>query len=327
MNILFLLGNGFDRNLKMDTSYEAFYKNAYQVQSSDNPLIKDIKSVIEDDIQNGLKNWADLELALGKHTSKLKDREEFDIVFDDIREKLAVYISQQESPYIFDTSMRDRFLKDMRFPYNFLTAGEKNSFTQFISNFSSSLISVNAISFNYTHSLERIIDDKNKSIKIETNEKIPSFFREIAHIHGFTDNRFILGVDNIEQIANETFKTDEDILNSIIKPRLNNLAQHLCDERCKKLIDNAHIICLFGLSIGETDKTWWEYIGKRLQKGYAKLIIFWKGKEISPILADKELRAKNTIKERFLSMNPLSVKQSISQYIHIAYNSEIFKVE
>ena len=152
----------------------------------------------------------------------------------------------------------------------------------------------------------------------------------IEHIHRFTYDRFILGVDNIEQIANEAFKADEDVLNSIIKPRLNALAQHLCDERCKKLINNANIICLFGLSIGETDKTWWEYIGNRILRGDAKLIIFWKSdNRISPIFIDKKLRAENMVKNRFLSMTSLAdnVKQNILQHIHIAYNSEIFKTD
>jgi len=233
MNILFLLGNGFDLNLEMDTSYKQFYNNAYQLQPSDNDLIKGLKLAIKKDIET----WADLELAIGKYTNELKNREEFDSVFDDIRDKLAIYISQQENSYTYDVSIRNKFLEHMRFPYNFLTEGEKNTFTEFRNKFSSNQISINAISFNYTHSLEKIIDYKNENIKIETNGKIPSFFTEIEHIHGFTDERFILGVDNVEQIANESFRTDEDILDSIIKPRLNASAQHLCDERCKRLIN------------------------------------------------------------------------------------------
>ena len=322
MNILFLLGNGFDLNLGMKTSYRDFYENAYQIQSDDNDLIKELKSEIKENIEN----WADLELAIGKHTSKLKNREEFDIVFDDIREKLADYISQQESSLTFDTSIKNKFLRDMRYPHNFLPDGEKSIFEHTIHN----RASVNVISFNYTHSLKKIINYYNTNLLIDIGKGHSSdFFTGIEHIHGFTNDELVLGVDNVEQIDNESFRTDEEVLNSLVKPQLNTLIQHHRDVRCKKLIDNAQIICLFGLSIGETDKTWWEYIGNRLQAGNTKLIIFW-WDENKLIHIDKVLREKKAVKERFLSMMSLAdnnVKEQLLQSTYVAYNSEIFKIK
>ena len=327
MNILFLLGNGFDRNLKMETAYEHFYKNAYQVQPDDNDLIKNLKLAIKNDV----KTWADLELALGKHTKELKSREEFYLVFDDIRDKLSVYMSEQKSPYIFDSSTQNKFLNDMWYPYNFLAEGEKNTFSQLANKYIHNQTSISAISFNYTNSLEKILSYNNENIQIGTIGKIPCFFTVIEHIHGFTDERFVLGVDNIEQIANEAFRNDEEIVRSFVKPRLNKEAKHLVDERCKKMIDNAQIICLFGMSVGETDKTWWQYIGTLLQNGGGsiRLIIFWKDEEIHPRYIDKKLRVENEVRERFLSMTSLSdnLKKNISQYIYIAYNTKIFKMD
>jgi len=323
MNIVFLLGNGFDINLGMKTGYKDFYKNAYKPQAGDSELIKKLKKKIENDIET----WADLETKLGLYTEELKNREEFFYVFNDIREKLAAYISQQDDLFLDKASYKNKFLENMRFPYNFLTDGEKEIFTRFIKGFTFSSISVNAISFNYTRSLEKIIDYNGEKIKIENVGNTPSHFFKIEHIHGFTDNRFVLGVDRVEQIANESFRTDGDILDSFIKPRSNAAAQHLCDNRCKKLIDNAQVICTFGMSIGETDRTWWEYIGNKIGNGSARLIIFWfSEKTISPQFPDVELRAKNSVKEQFLSMTSFtkSSKEKISPLIHIAYNSEIF---
>ena len=89
------------------------------------------------------------------------------------------------------------------------------------------------------------------------------------------------------------------------------------------------MICLFGLSIGDTDKYWWNIIGRNLRRNEnCRLLIFWKNdKEISKILIDKIAREKNKIKNLFLSKLDLTEDQKIDikERIHIAYNVEMFK--
>lgn len=57
MNITFLVGNGFDLNLGLRTSYETFYK--YYIKKEPHDLIA---KFIKDDY----RLWADLELGLGE---------------------------------------------------------------------------------------------------------------------------------------------------------------------------------------------------------------------------------------------------------------------
>ena len=66
MNILFLIGNGFDLNLGMKTNYNDFYKY-YASKQSSSDLIQKLKKEIDGNIEN----WSDLELALGKYPSAL----------------------------------------------------------------------------------------------------------------------------------------------------------------------------------------------------------------------------------------------------------------
>lgn len=44
-------------------------------------------------------------------------------------------------------------------------------------------------------------------------------------------------------------------------------------DRCRQLIGEANIIVLYGVSLGETDARWWEYIGNVLVNTSDTLII------------------------------------------------------
>ena len=52
MNITFLVGNGFDLNLKLDTRYTDFYK--YYIEH-------DPKDLLSESIRNDFEMWSDLE--------------------------------------------------------------------------------------------------------------------------------------------------------------------------------------------------------------------------------------------------------------------------
>lgn len=55
MNILFIIGNGFDLNLNMKTAYSDFYSH-YIKQESPSPVVK----IMKEDISQSFQNWSDL---------------------------------------------------------------------------------------------------------------------------------------------------------------------------------------------------------------------------------------------------------------------------
>ena len=65
MQITFLVGNGFDISLGLQSSYSSFNK-WYCNLDSDKKHILDFRKEIKDDIKNGGRNWSDFERALGK---------------------------------------------------------------------------------------------------------------------------------------------------------------------------------------------------------------------------------------------------------------------
>lgn len=72
MQILYLIGNGFDVNLGMKTKYTDFYK-FYQEIETESTILKNLKK----NINRKVITWSDLELRLGEYTQSLKTDEEF----------------------------------------------------------------------------------------------------------------------------------------------------------------------------------------------------------------------------------------------------------
>lgn len=68
MNILYILGNGFDIAQGMKTSYPDFYQH---LKNNNNNNSKLLQQVLED-INENKTLWSDMEIALGKFTSKIK---------------------------------------------------------------------------------------------------------------------------------------------------------------------------------------------------------------------------------------------------------------
>ena len=85
MNITFLIGNGFDLNLGLDTRYTDFLAEYLQDNSQDNEEIKSFKADIRkqqcgnSDTSENL--WANAELAFGRYTDDVVKQEKRRIRF------------------------------------------------------------------------------------------------------------------------------------------------------------------------------------------------------------------------------------------------------
>lgn len=325
MRIVYLIGNGLDVKLKLKTRYEEFYKNAYNEQEDDPDHIKSLKAYIKDNI----KDWADLEKKIGEYSAQVDSIEIYLSLFEDIRLKLATYIAEQKIEFSHSDSERENFINKFGEPFNYLVEGEIVEFNTYTSRLDPSFIGVNFITFNYTRTLETLLNN-NFPVSVWNDSKKNIVVDKIEHIHGYTDKRFVLGVDNKDQILNENFRS-EKFLRAIIKPMVNKEAKHLVDNRCCNLINDAHIICIYGMSIGETDKIWWEYIGTNMYNGNKKLIIFWwdNDEKFSSLFIEKYLKKKEDVQDHFLQQTNLddNQKEAIRSNIYVVYKQEdIFSI-
>ena len=325
MKILYLVGNGFDINLNMATKYSQFY-DYYSKLPSKNHIIANLKENIA---KEGF--WSDLEIGLGKHTSNLKNQVELDEVFDDIQSNLSEYIKNEEANFLLREFEKDKFIKDLLSPETHLLPKEKNTILNFkmpnSPNKSQANLSIDIISFNYTSTIEKIINYTGKKIELSTNPSC--VLRSIEHIHGFHNNRMVLGVNDNTQISNQEFKKNIEIASTLIKSNNNATYGQYHVDNCNLLIKNANIICIFGMSLGDSDNIWWELIGTRMTSMNCILLLFNIGDEFSPIQGHLAERQKNKLRQKFFEKSKLSTTNitNISKNIFVAVNTEMFKLK
>lgn len=328
MNIVCIFGNGLDLSLGLKTSYKDFY-NYYLEQNV--PEIESVREVREQ-IRSDFSTWADLEISLGAYCANFGSVEEVDEVFFDISESLAKYLEAEEAIFNFSERNSTVFFTDSLAPEKFLSPQEKADFsalkTKLLnSNATQRSTKITALTFNYTRSLEKILGDKdaiNDTLKaIGGNVS----FAQIEHIHGQLGETPILGVNDKSQIINESLHDLEDAMEVCIKPNHSQTLGNQVDARCASLIHQANIICIFGSSIGETDRLWWDRIGQRL-RSECVLFIFARDIEIPLSQLVKMSRLKRNIKGQFLAKTSLSdeEKEVVKDRIFVAINQPVYKL-
>ncbi len=324
LKILHIIGNGFDLNLGLKTSYKDFYDFYKNLESTKNSVNK-----LKTNISNNYKNWSDLELALGQYTEEFKTVDEFDEVIEDIGEQLAEFLKNEEAKFNVTEVDKEKFFENLVKPEIYLPVADTNKINTFKSNFSSNAWTVDIFTFNYTTIIEKIIEEK-KNIRIGNHikETHAVTLRSVEHIHGYVDNRMVLGINDVSQLKNKEFHKNVDVLEAIIKEQCNIAYGHTIDSQFKTKIKQADMICIFGSSLGDTDNIWWESIGNILKERNIPIIIFTKGEEvISPRIGYKNNRTKRKMTNYFLKKTNLSNEEieKISNNIFVAIDTGMFR--
>lgn len=325
MQILYIIGNGFDLNLKLETSYQHFYEYYKGIQS-ENPIIAKLKQDISD---KSYETWADLELGLGKYTEELSSTNDLEEILTDIINELSKHLHSQEKSFDITRFDRDKFIQDIQNPFNYLEKGYREIFENYVHK---SDWHINAISFNYTTVFDRLIGLNNQDY-LDIGKNIANhvnYFGKIEHIHGYTDDRMVLGVNDIEQISNKDFHNDYDAKTVLIKNEYNTVMQHKIEKVCENYINKANLICIFGSSIGDTDNIWWKQILDRVLTSYCKLIIFhYEGKYFAKNLINRKFKTEMQIKNKIISKFDFSddEKTILNNNIFVAVDTEMFSIK
>ena len=328
MNILFILGNGFDINLGLKTRYQEFY-NFYSKSHNSNDSVMKLKDHIG---KNTDGYWSDLELALGDYTNEFKFTEDFDEVIDDIRTSLSLYLKKVETDFSEFSINTEIFLQDLNYFEKYLIPTDQDKVIEFKENFQNSNWRTNVVTFNYTDTIEKINDNLDGDIignhlhSNSTTKLAHVLNKNVVHIHGLVGDGMILGVNDLSQVSNSELHGNIDIEESIIKPKCNEANGEKSDLYFDQRIEKADIICAFGLSFGDSDKIWWEKIGERLRQGCI-LVIFDRKYDVSKLQKHKLARLRREIKNHFLIQTslPEAVQNSISDRIFVGVNTNMFQ--
>lgn len=273
MDIVYLIGNGFDRNLNLHTDYKSFYKY-YQTQKSNSPIINQLKL----EIDSNYKNWADLEEALGRYLINVTDKDDAISIYNDLLHNLQTYICNENSRFIAPKDSTINILKDFFYPIKSLRTNQRLKLERNVLS-TDQPRDLYIITFNYTETIEKLTGYKGEPIKVFTYKNVfKSYLREVEHIHGYCDpkkGKMALGLDNPTQIDNNVLASSKNVCYRFVKPTFNEICGDDHHIKCLRWINRANFICIFGMSIGITDQTWWHAIGKRLLTSSAILMYFY----------------------------------------------------
>jgi len=323
MNILFLIGNGFDLNVGLNTRFIDALKSYLKDQTTD-PRIERFKA----DINRNFENWSDFEKQIGNYTNEYQSQEIDDFCFcvKSFKESLIEHLKKEENKIDYNLhkeNISEVFNKSILYFYDGLNDSSNSLFTRIIqqANNNREAIEYNFITFNYTNVLDKCLD-------IVKNSKSHPIIRRVLHIHGDISKNTLIGVDNSEQIKHKEFANNEKVGWNIVKPNINDRLKNFNNRDVKSLINNSHIICLFGLSLGETDKTWWEAVGNWLKERSGQLIVFNIVETWNSIHADEEIENIDQVEKKFCLAAGISdvEKNNISERIHIGLNTDMFKI-
>jgi len=136
-----------------------------------------------------------------------------------------------------------------------------------------------------------------------------------------------MGVNDETQIANKAFAENLDVIEEIIKPVQNQIIRMNYDERATKLIKNSTIVCIYGMSVGSTDKKWWKLIMEWLQENSARHLIVLSHEAGSQTVFQWNRTVKR-IQRNLFTYGEVSddKKKPLESQIHIQTNHDIFSM-
>lgn len=209
MNILYILGNGFDKAQGMATSYPEFYEYLVNNVKNGSALLDKMKAKITEDTVL----WSDMESGLGEFTIATNNAEEFDDFYFELSEHLQNYLKSEDEKFTPSEKLKNKFQVDFTTISKYLGALDKNNIDSFLGNPSTKDISV--ITLNYTNTLEKILG-LNEGVTTKSFSNSINL-RKIIHLHGQLGDSIIIGVDHPAQIKNDAFRVNEDIKDIMIK--------------------------------------------------------------------------------------------------------------
>lgn len=331
MNILYILGNGFDLSLGLDTSYKSFLKHYLNNHQPNTDLfIEDFQKEVWKDIDT----WTDLETHLGQWLDDKVSRDRAIAVHDDLVNELSLYMKNEQERVKPNAKVRELILSNMANVSHYLHRNlDKRDITNYISKYINNIPHViNTITLNYTDTFERLALQEGENVFQCTDNKINFKFNRPIHLHGTVDEGIVLGVNDETQVRNKQLVKENSIQHRFIKTStINNVYRTGYEERAINAIEAAHLICVYGTSFGKTDMRIWNRIINRVVRSNIQIILFHYGSEAfggneGPKMVDK-IESLNRQLVCYGNTSDTGSSVSIPSSVLGVYNSDIFNIE
>lgn len=318
-NITFILGNGFDLNLGMDTRYSDMYKG-YIEQTSIIGYIDKFKKHLNDQAPI-FEKWGDFEMAMAEYAKILSSEEEFVGCVRDFKGYMVRYLTDENHKMvelIKNTQNTKEILSELdksltKF-YDGLTPNDKNQIKSIIEKAD---VARHYITFNYTTPLETLL-------AIKARDQV-FWEREPIHIHGKLGGDIVLGVDYEDQLMGIKFDLTKKGERAFIKPLFNEQFDKARVDTTKNIILESSIICVYGFAMGESDNTWVWLLGDWLLANKQHHLIYYdyNSPKLDSYNSDEIMEVEEELK--FALWKKLGLEEnSVLDQIHIPVGRNLF---
>lgn len=323
MNILYILGNGFDKAQGLATTYPEFYADWLKRKPE-----SELEQKVLNSIQGDYETWADLEKGLGEYSAKWADEREFRKILNLFNARLKEYLIAQNNRLEGMDLSRAKLLNHLCQPELFLEPSVRAVYERLVYS-SHTSVHIDVVTFNYTNTLELALRGIYRGDILQQFYNNNYYFDGILHLHGTLDEMILVGVNDESQIANVTFRDNQYLRKSFIKPEINEGCMNTRNSDFSIKIESADIIVFFGASIGETDNLWWHLIGLRMAEKNPPLLLYF------PYDPSKDTVATPNYKriwcDEYISFlqDRMQIKQSrdvLEQSIRIGINKDFLKL-
>lgn len=319
--ITFILGNGFDLSLHMETSYSHVYSTYV-----DTPSSSDVIAAFKNELKNRkpFDRWSDFEMGMAEYAESLSSEEELVECVRDFKQHMVWHLRNEDHQLerIIQSGFYDsQLIKELDRSFESFHGGfSPNVKAEFERLTDKEFWNYNVITFNYTQSLEYLYRAKFKQQK--TVMDLP------LHIHGDLYNDVVLGVDNTDQIRNTAYKLTKKGRRAFVKTIFNEQYDKARVTKAKKMISNSSIICTYGFSLGESDKLWIDLIVEWLKKDVDHHLVVYRydTTTYNRCVYDELMDVEDEKKEELLLRLGIS-DSNLENQIHIPVGYDIFNFE
>lgn len=298
MHVLWIVGNGFDLNLGLETSYKSFREEVYFKEDRFKADREKLQKLGENlggkgasSFESGDPLWSDLEVLLGKSTIMFngEDIEEFHGIFERMQEALRNYLISEQDRFK-ELPDRDKLIEEFWGSVsNFedrMLALDKNQLGTI--QHRNENVHYHFVSLNYTSCFDEMLKEASRIHRpFARNGNYIRDISDVLHIHGTLDEygAIVFGVSDPDQIANPEFAENDEFTELWVKGKKSVLYRNDKNLQLIKLIKEAKYVVVFGASMGLTDLYIWRMIGEHVARTEdARFVLFERSIELPGVI-------------------------------------------
>lgn len=315
-NILFIIGNGFDLGLGMKTRYSDMYESYFNSES-DSEVIRDFKWKLYRDQK--YEKWSDFEMGMAKNADYFQTESEFIECVRDFKKHMVAYLESESEKMlqIMNSNSKEKMYSVIWSSLGGFENGFIPNHRRIIKNIKEGKnVSLAFLNFNYTKIFDILL-------------RIARVNEEPIHIHGTLGEDIVTGVDGADQLSETNYKITRKTERAFIKPKFNEAYDTDRLETAKEMIMNSDIICSYGFSFGESDRTWLELISQWLSvdEDHHLVAFLYDNASYDKSNSDIVMEVEEEKKLVFLNKLNLSADSVLFDQIHIPVGYDIFNFD